>query len=406
MKNLFKFNTHKKNIFKKFYSSKSNIFPLSHLTDEEKMLKEMVRKFANDRIGPKVLQMDEEQKMDPVIIKECFENGLMGLETEAEYGGSGMNFMGSILAIEELAKVDPSVSVMVDVQNTLVNIGLRKWGSESLKKKYLPLLAQEKLGCFCLSESGSGSDAFAMKTIATDKGDHYEIQGTKAWITNSGEAEIFVVFANVDPKQGYKGITAFVCEKGNPGLSIGKKENKLGIRASSTCEVIFDGVKVPKENILGPLGKGYKIAIESLNEGRIGIGAQMLGLAQGVFDKTMPYLNQRVQFGKPISSFQGMQFQFAEAHMKIEAARLMVYNAARLQENGLPFIEEASMAKLFASQVAEQVSSICINMMGGVGFTKDFGVEKYFRDSKIGQIYEGTTNIQLQTIAKKLIEKF
>lgn len=317
-----------------------------------------------------------------------------------------MNFTSSIIAIEELAKVDPSISVLVDVQNTLVETSLRKWGSDKLQEKYLPRLAQDTVGSFCLSEVSSGSDAFALKTTARKDGDDYILNGTKTWITNANEAGIFIVMANIDHSLGYKGITAFVAEKGMKGLKIGKKEDKLGIRASSTCEVILDDVRIPSSNVLGEVGKGYKIAIEVLNEGRIGIGAQMLGLAQGTFDLTMPYLLQRKQFGKPIAEFQGMQFNYANCAMEIEAARLLVYNAARLKDAGLPFIEQAAMAKLYASLVAEKVSSKCIEMLGGVGFTREFPQEKFFRDSKIGQIYEGTSNIQLQTIAKMICSKY
>lgn len=317
-----------------------------------------------------------------------------------------MDFTASIIVIEELAKVDPSISVIVDVQNTLVETAFRKWGSERVQKNYLPRLAQDTVGSFCLSEVSSGSDAFALKTTARKDGDDYILNGVKTWITNAKEAGVFIVMANVDHSLGYKGITAFIVEKGMKGLKIGKKEDKLGIRASSTCEVILEDVRVPAYNIIGNVGQGYKIAIEVLNEGRIGIGAQMLGLAQGVFDQTMPYLHQRQQFGKPIADFQGMQFNYANCGMEIEAARLMVYNAARLKDSGQPFITEAAMAKLYASLVAEKVSSKCIEMVGGVGFTREFPQEKFFRDSKIGQIYEGTSNIQLQTIAKLLSNKY
>lgn len=317
-----------------------------------------------------------------------------------------MNFTASVIVIEELAKVDPSVSVIVDVQNTLVETAFRKWGSDRIQSAYLPRLAQDTVGSFCLSEVSSGSDAFALKTTARKDGDDYIINGVKTWITNAKEAGIFIVMANVDHSLGYKGITAFVVEKEMKGVRIGKKEDKLGIRASSTCEVILEDVRVPASNILGTVGQGYKIAIEVLNEGRIGIGAQMLGLAQGVFDQTMPYLHQRQQFGKPISEFQGMQFNYANCAMEIEAARLLVYNAARLKDAGEPFITEAAMAKLYASLVAEKVSSKCIEMLGGVGFTREFPQEKFFRDSKIGQIYEGTSNIQLQTIAKLVSNKY
>jgi short-chain 2-methylacyl-CoA dehydrogenase len=350
--------------------------------------------------------MDEKQKMDPELIRSCFEQGYMGIEIPSEHGGNGMPFTNSIVVIEELAKVDPSVSVMVDVQNTLINNAVKKWGTPEQRSKYFPRLSQDTLGSFCLSEWGSGSDAFALKTTATKKGDEYVINGTKAWITNSAEAGFFICMANVDPSKGYKGITAFIVDKGNPGLIVGKKEDKLGIRASSTCEVRFENCRVPSSAILGELGKGYKIAIETLNEGRIGIGAQMLGLAEGAFNATIPYIKQRTQFGQPLSDFQGMQFQYATLAVEIEAARLMVYNAARLKDAGQPFVKEAAMAKLYSSQVAERVASQCVNMLGGVGFTKEFPVEKFYRDAKIGQIYEGTSNIQLQTIAKMVVNEF
>jgi alkylation response protein AidB-like acyl-CoA dehydrogenase len=317
-----------------------------------------------------------------------------------------MSFMSSIIVIEELAKIDPAVSVCVDVQNTLVETAFRKWGSESLQAKYLPALATDTLGSFCLTEWGSGSDAFALKASAKKDGNDWILNGTKAWITNSHEAGIFIVMANTDHSLGYKGITAFIVERGFPGLKVGKKEDKLGIRASSTCEVILENVRVPSENVLGEVGKGYKIAIEVLNEGRIGIGAQMVGLAQGAFDKTLPYLTTRKQFGKPISDFQGMQFNIADAAVEIEAARLMVYNAARLKEEGKPFIVEAAMAKLYSSLVAGRVSSSCVNMCGGIGYTKELGVEKFYRDAKIGEIYEGTSNICRETIAKLLVPRY
>lgn len=317
-----------------------------------------------------------------------------------------MSFMSSVIVIEELAKIDPAVSVCVDVQNTLVETAFRKWGSSELQAKYLPALATDTLGSFCLSEWGSGSDAFALKTTATRDGNDWILNGTKAWITNSHEAGVFIVMANIDPTKGYKGITAFIVERGFPGLEVGKKEDKLGIRASSTCEVRLTNVRVPAENVLGEVGKGYKIAIEVLNEGRIGIGAQMVGLAQGALDLTAPYLHQRKQFGKPIADFQGMQFSLADAATEIEAARLLVYNAARLKEEGKPFIAEAAMAKLYSSLVAGRVSSACVNMAGGVGYTKEFGVEKFYRDAKIGEIYEGTSNICRETIAKLLAPRY
>uniref|UniRef100_A0A7S3LNX8 Short/branched chain specific acyl-CoA dehydrogenase, mitochondrial n=2 Tax=Sar TaxID=2698737 RepID=A0A7S3LNX8_9STRA len=378
---------------------------LEVLTEEETMFKDIVGKFAQDVVAPKVKEMDESKIMDPAIIKAMFDNGLMGVEIDSEYGGAGASFMSAITVIEELAKVDPSISVCCDVQNTLVNNMFRFYASDDIKSRYLPQLATEKLGCFGLSEAGSGSDAFALKTRAEVNADgDYVINGSKMWITNAGEAEIFLIMANLDPSKGYKGITCFVAEKGFEGLEVGNREDKLGIRASSTCPITFTDVVIPKNNVLGEIGKGYKYAIEILNEGRIGIGAQMVGLAQGTFDLTMPYLQERKQFGQPIGNFQAMQHQYAEAAVEIEAARLMVYNAARRKQNGLPFVKEAAMAKYYSSQVAARVSRSCVEWMGGVGFTKDMPQEKFYRDNIIGSIYEGTSNIQLQTIAK-LVQK-
>lgn len=389
----------------RFYSNQSGYFrAVTDFTEEENELRANVTRFAKEKIGPKVKEMDQNSKLDPGILRGLFEQGYMGLETPEELGGFGGNFTSSIIVIEELSKIDPAVGVVCDVQNTLVDTTIKKYGNEAQKKYWLPKLATDTVGSFCLSEWGSGSDAFALKTKAEDKGDHYVLNGTKAWITNSGEAGLFIVMANVDFSKGYKGITAFLVDGQNPGLEVGKKEDKLGIRASSTCEVRLVDCKVPKSAVLGHVGQGYKIAIETLNEGRIGIAAQMVGLAKGAFESTVPYLKQRNQFGAPISSFQGMQFQIADCATAIEAASLMTYNAARLKDSGKPFIKEAAMAKLYASEVAEKVSSQCINMLGGVGFTKEFLQEKYFRDCKIGQIYEGTSNIQRQTIAK-MIEK-
>ncbi|KAI9502662.1 hypothetical protein GGI25_003517 [Coemansia spiralis] len=378
---------------------------LHTLTEDEQMMREMVSRFAVDVVQPKVSEMDEAEKMDPAIIKGLFDNGLMGVETPAEFSGAEASFLSAILVIEELARIDPSISVLCDVHNTLVNTVFRHYASDHLKQKYLPLLATEKLGCFCLSEAGSGSDAFALQTRAELKGDHYVINGSKMWITNSGEADIFLVFATVDPSKGYKGITCFVVER-DMGVTIAKKEKKLGIRASSTCQLSFDDMRVPVENVVGEVGKGYKIAIEILNEGRIGIAAQMLGLAQGAFDTAMPYMFQRKQFGSFIGDFQAMQHQYAQIAVEIEAARLLTYNAARLKEEGKPFIKEAAMAKLYASQVAERASSKAVEWMGGVGFTRDVPAEKFYRDCKIGAIYEGTSNIQLQTIAKLLAKDY
>ncbi|KAI9225903.1 MAG: acyl-CoA dehydrogenase/oxidase [Piptocephalis tieghemiana] len=373
---------------------------LHQFTEEESMFRDTVARFSQDKVAPLVSKMDEEEKLDPTILKGLFENGMMGVETDGDLGGAGGSFTSAIITVEELAKIDPSISVICDVQNTLVNTLIRKTGSQELQAKYLPQLATDTVGCFCLSEAGSGSDAFALQTRATEQSDgSYVLDGSKMWITNSGEADLFLVFATIDPSKGYKGITCFLVEK-DWGVKVEKKESKLGIRASSTCTLSFDGVKVPASNVLGEVGKGYKYAIEILNEGRIGIAAQMLGLAQGVVDHTVPYLLQRQQFGKPIFDFQGMQFQIAQVAMEIEAARLLTYNAARMKESGVSFVKEAAMAKLYASQVAERAASRCVEWLGGVGFTREFPVEKFYRDVKIGAIYEGTTNIQLQTIAK------
>ena len=377
--------------------------PLTVLSEEEKLFQASVREFAEAEIKPYVREMDEKQKIRPEIIQKCFELGLMGIEPGEEYGGSGGSFFMACLAIEELARVDPSISVCVDVNNTLTINAFLNYGTEAQKKKYITRLANDTVGAYCLSEAGSGSDAFAMQTRAEDKGDHYLINGRKMWITNGNEAGLFIVFANADQGKGYRGITAFIVERDFPGFSVGKKEDKLGIRASSTCELLFDNCRAPKENVLGEFGKGYKIAIETLNEGRIGIGAQMVGLAQGAYEAALAYTKERKQFGQAISEFQGVQFQIAEMATKIEAARLMVYNAARLKDAKLPFIKQAAMAKLFASEVAEEVSSLAVNLYGGYGYVKDYPVEKFFRDSKIGQIYEGTSNMQKQTIAKMLL---
>jgi len=376
---------------------------LTDFTEDEQFFYDTIYNFAKEKVEPLRAKMDEDAQMDLSLPKQFFELGLMGIEVPEKFGGAETNFFMSILAIEALSRVDASAGVMVDVQNTLVNNAFLNFGSADIQQKYLPQLASDKLGAYALSESGSGSDAFALKTKAVDKGDHWELNGQKLWITNANEADIFIVFANVNFDLGYKGITAFIVEKSFEGFSIGKKENKLGIRASSTCELILDGCKVPKENIIGEVGKGYKVAIETLNEGRIGIGAQMIGLAQGVFDATVSYLKEREQFGKSVSSFQGVQFQIAQLATEIESARLLVYNAARLKGSGKNFIKQAAMAKLIASQVAQNVSSAAIDLFGGNGFTKEYPVEKYYRDSKIGTVYEGTTNMQLQTIAKILL---
>ena len=369
------------------------------------MFRSSVREFAEGELRPRVEHMDEVAKLDPAIIKQCFDLGLMGIETPEEYGGAGANFFTAIVAVEELSRVDASVGVFVDVQNTLVNNAFIRWGTPEQKKNYLTRLASGSVGAYALSEPSSGSDAFAMQTRAVEKDDHYVLNGRKLWITNGIEAEIFVLFANANPEAGYKGITAFIVEKSFPGFSIGKKENKLGIRASSTVELILEDCVVPKENVLGETGKGYKISIETLNEGRIGIGAQMIGIAAGALECAIAYTAERQQFGKSINQFQGVQFQLAEMATELEAARLMVYNAARMKDAGINFVKEAAMAKLYSSRVAERVSSKAIELYGGYGYVKDYPVEKYWRDSKIGAIYEGTSNMQLQTIAKLIIGK-
>jgi alkylation response protein AidB-like acyl-CoA dehydrogenase len=377
--------------------------PLTTLSEDEQMFRLSVREFAEGELRPRVVQMDENGKLDPALIRQCFDLGLMGIETPEEYDGAGATFFTSILAVEELSRVDASVGVLVDVQNTLVNNALIRWGTPAQKEKYLKKLASESVGAYALSEASSGSDAFAMQTRAVEKSDHYLINGQKLWITNGIEADIFVLFANANPDAGYRGITAFVVEKGFPGFSVGKKEDKLGIRASSTVELILEDCQVPKENVLGELGKGYKISIETLNEGRIGIGAQMIGIAAGALESAISYTGERQQFGKAINQFQGVQFQLAEMATELEAARLMVYNAARMKDTGVNFVKEAAMAKFYSSRVAERVSSKAIELYGGYGYVKDYPVEKYWRDSKIGAIYEGTSNMQLQTIAKLII---
>jgi butyryl-CoA dehydrogenase/short/branched chain acyl-CoA dehydrogenase len=378
--------------------------PLTALNEDELMFRDSVRQFAQEAIGPKVREMDEHGKFDPEIIQQFFQLGLMGIEIPEQYGGGGGTFFEAILAVEELSRVDPSAGVIVDVQNTLVNNALLRWGTEEQKRSYLPRMATEWCGAYALSEAGSGSDAFGLQTRAELKGDEYILNGQKMWITNAKEANIFIMIATVDPSAGYKGITAFVVEKDFPGFTVGKKEDKLGIRASSTCELILEDCRVPKANVLGEVGKGYKIAIETLNEGRIGIGAQMLGLAEGAWQYAMKYSQERKQFGKPISEFQGIQFQLAQMATEIEAVRMMVYNAARMKDAKMNFVKEAAMTKLFASQVAERVASLAVEIYGGYGFTKDYPVEKFFRDSKIGKIYEGTSNMQLSTIAKMVIK--
>jgi len=377
--------------------------PLTTLSEDEQMFRASVREFAEGEIRKRVEEMDEQGHLDPALMKQCFELGLMGIETPEEFGGAGGSFFQAILAVEELSRVDASVGVFVDVQNTLVNNAFLRWGNPEQKQKYLPQLAAEKVGAYALSEAGSGSDAFAMQTRAVDRGDHFVLNGRKLWITNGKEAEIFIVFANANPEAGYRGITAFIVEKGSAGFSVGKKENKLGIRASSTTELILEDCQVPKEDVLGEVGKGYKTSIETLNEGRIGIGAQMIGIGAGALTSALHYTAERQQFGKSINEFQGVQFQLAEMATDLEAARLMVYNAARMKDAGLNFVKEAAMAKLYSSRAAERIASKAIELYGGYGYVKDYPVEKFWRDSKIGAIYEGTSNMQLQTIAKLII---
>ena len=378
--------------------------PLTIYSEDEQMFRASVREFAEGEIRRRVESMEEQGQLDPALTKQCFELGLMGIETPEEFGGAGGSFFQAILAVEELSRVDPSVGVFVDVQNTLVNNALLRWGNPEQKKKYLSRLASAEVGAYALSEAASGSDAFAMQTRAVDRGDHFVLSGRKLWITNGKEAEIFVLFANANPEAGYKGITAFIVEKSFPGFAVGKKENKLGIRASSTTELILEECPVPKENLLGEAGKGYKVSIETLNEGRIGIGAQMIGLARGALESALAYTSEREQFRKQINEFQAVQFQLAEMATELEAARLMVYNAARMKDAGQNFVKEAAMAKLFSSRAAERITSKAIELYGGYGYVKDYPVEKFWRDSKIGAIYEGTTNMQLQTIAKLIID--
>src|SRR4051812_20666552 len=377
--------------------------PLTSLSEDEILFRENVRQFAEEKVRPLAKEMDEKGVFDKSLIEQFFHLGLMGIEVPEQYGGADGKFFEAILAVEELSRADASAGVVVDVQNTLVNNALLRWANPEQKKKYLPKMAADTVGAYALSEAGSGSDAFALQSRAELKGSDYVLNGRKLWITNAKEAGIFALFATVDPGAGYKGITAFLVERNLPGFTVGKKEDKLGIRASSTCELILEDCRVPKANVLGELGKGYKIAIETLNEGRIGIGAQMVGIAQGSWECGAAYSKERKAFGKPLSDFQGVQFQLAETATQIEAARLMVYNAARLKDAKQDFLKEAAMAKYFSSQVAEHVTSLVIEIYGGYGYTKDYPAEKYFRDSKIGKIYEGTSNMQLQTIAKYLL---
>jgi alkylation response protein AidB-like acyl-CoA dehydrogenase len=376
---------------------------LTTLSEDERLFRDSVFEFADREIRPFVRQMDDEAKIPRQLIDKLFGLGVMGIEIPENAGGAGGTFFHALLAVEALSRVDPSVGVLVDVQNTLVVNALLKWGGDDLTRTYLPRLATGTVGAYALSEAGSGSDAFALASRARESGDAFVLNGRKLWITNGNEADLFIVFANVNPEAGYRGITAFLVERGYPGFTVGKKEDKLGIRASSTCELLLEDCRVPQSHVLGEIGKGYKVAIETLNEGRIGIGAQMIGLAQGALDHAVRYVKERRQFGKPVADFQGVQFQLARAAMEIEAGRLLVYNAARLRENGQPFLTEAAMCKLMSSEVAERVASLAVNLYGGYGFVKDYPVEKLFRDAKIGQIYEGTSNLQLQTIAKQIL---
>ena len=377
--------------------------PLTVLSEEEQMFQQSVRDFAIEKVRPLVHQMDHDASMSKDLISSFFELGIMGIEVPDQWGGAGSTFFNAVLVVEELSHVDASCGVLVDVQNTLVNNAILRWGNEDQKSKYFPMLARDTVGAYALSEAGSGSDAFALATRAEDKGDHWALNGRKMWITNAAEAGVFIVFANANPNAGYKGITAFLIERDFPGFSVGKKEDKTGIRASSTCELLLDDCRVPKENVLGEAGKGYKIAIETLNEGRIGIGAQMIGISRGALEYAIAYSKERRQFGQMIAEFQAVQFQIAQAATDLEAARLMVYNAARLKDAGKPFLREAAMAKLFSSDVAEKVTSLAVQLFGGNGYTREYPVEKFWRDSKVGQIYEGTSNMQLQTIAKTIL---
>jgi len=376
---------------------------LTSLTDEESLFRQSVREFADQQVRPLTSEMDEKGKFAPELLQQFFDLGLMGIEVPEEYGGQGGSFFNAILAVEELSRVDASAGVIVDVQNTLVNNAILRWGNEDQKKKYLSRQSADTVGAYALSEAGSGSDAFALTTKGEDKGDHFVLNGRKLWITNGAEGGLFIVFANVAPEKGYRGITAFLVARDLPGFTVGKKENKLGIRASSTCELILEDCAVKKEDVLGEVGKGYKIAIETLNEGRIGIGAQMVGVSQGALDCGVNYIKERQQFGKSIASYQGVQFQIAQIATELEAARLMVYNCARMKDAGEDFVKQAAMTKLFTSQVAEHVTSQVVELYGGYGYTRDYPAEKYYRDAKIGKIYEGTSNMQLQTIAKLIL---
>jgi alkylation response protein AidB-like acyl-CoA dehydrogenase len=376
---------------------------LSHLTDDERLLRDSVREFADAQVRPLVREMDDHASIPRSLIDRLFSLGAMSVEIPEAFGGGAGTFFHAVIIVEELSRVDPSIGVLVDVQNTLVINAVLRWGSDEIKARLLPRLAASAIGAYALSEAASGSDAFALQMRAKADGDAFVLSGRKLWITNANEADIFIVFANVNPDAGYRGITAFIVERGTPGFTVGRKEDKLGIRASSTCELLFEDCRVRAQDVLGETGKGYKVAIETLNEGRIGIGAQMLGLAAGALDHAVRYTKERKQFGKAVADFQGVQFQLARAATDVEAARLLVYNAARLRDAGQPFLVEAAMCKLFASEVAERTASLAVNLYGGYGFVKDYPVEKLYRDAKIGQIYEGTSNLQLQTIAKQLL---
>jgi alkylation response protein AidB-like acyl-CoA dehydrogenase len=376
---------------------------LTRIHEDEALFRDSVYEFADGEIRPHVREMDDQAHIPRQLIDKLFDLGVMAIEIPEAHGGAGASFFHAVLAVEALSRVDPSIGVLVDVQNTLVANALMRWGSDEVKQRYLPSLAQRTVGAYALSEAGSGSDAFALTTRAAETPDGFVLNGRKLWITNGQEAGLFIVFATVSPEAGYRGITAFLVERELPGFTVGRKEDKLGIRASSTCELLFEDCRVPRASVLGEVGKGYKVAIETLNEGRIGIGAQMIGLAQGALDHTVAYIRERKQFGKTIADFQGVQFQIARAATELEAARLMVYNAARLRDAGEPFVKEAAMCKIFSSEVAERVTSLAVNLYGGYGFVKDYPVEKLYRDAKIGQIYEGTSNLQLQTIAKQIL---
>jgi alkylation response protein AidB-like acyl-CoA dehydrogenase len=377
--------------------------PLTVLAEDELIFRDSIREFAEAQVRPLVREMDEHAKIPRALIDKLFDLGVMGIEVPEAYGGAGGRFFHSVLAVEELSRVDPSIGVLVDVQNTLVINALLRWGNDDVKRRYLPRLSADLVGAYALSETGSGSDAFALTTRAREDGDAFVLSGRKLWITNGNEADLFITFATVDPAAGYRGITAFLVDRGTDGFSVGRKEDKLGIRASSTCELVFEDCRVPRAQVLGEIGKGYKVAIETLNEGRIGIGAQMIGLAKGALEHAIRYTKERKQFGKAIADFQGVQFQLARAAVEVEAAKLTVYNAARLRDAGRPFLTEAAICKLLSSEVAESVSSLAVNLFGGNGFVKEYPVEKLFRDAKIGQIYEGTSNLQLQTIAKHIL---